>query len=202
MKPVLGIVVIAVLLLAILSQVLRQNEPVGQLGALAQGMPFDSSQADNTLSLNAMRLPPRGPLAPEIASDTWFNSPPLMDADLRGRVTAVEFWTFDCINCRNTIPQMRSLYEKYHDKGLMVIGVHSPELSFERDAANVQNAIQDLKIPYAVALDNDFKNWNAFHVWAWPTVFILDKQGTIRFTHVGEGAYAEAEQVIAGLLNE
>ena len=83
-----------------------------------------------------------------------------------------------------------------------MIGVHSPELSFEYDLDNVKNAIQDLKIPYAVAIDNDFRNWNAFHVWAWPTVFILDKQGAIRFTHIGEGAYAEAEQTITALLKE
>lgn len=91
---------------------------------------------------------------------------------------------------------------KYREQGLIVIGVHSPEFSYERDAANVKQAIKDLNIPYIVALDNDFKIWNSFKVWAWPSMFILDKQGRIRFTHVGEGAYAESEQTIQELLNE
>lgn len=97
---------------------------------------------------------------------------------------------------------MRNWHNKYHEQGLVVIGIHAPEFSHERDVANVQNAIKELNIPYAVALDNDFKNWNAYRVWAWPSMFILDKQGAIRFSHVGEGAYAESEQVIVSLLHE
>lgn len=84
----------------------------------------------------------------------------------------------------------------------MVIGVHSPEFAYEKSVENVQNAIKDLNVPYAVALDNDFKTWNAYRVWAWPSMFILDKQGAIRFTHVGEGAYEESERMIQALLKE
>ena len=199
MKPVMGIVLLVVMLLAILSIVLHQENIPNQ--ALAQGVPADPSQ-DTALSVETKPLSLRGPIAPEIVSDTWLNSAPLAAGDLRGKVVVVEFWTFDCINCRNTIPQVRNWYNKYHDQGLVVIGVHSPEFSFEQQVAGVKNAIQDLSIPYAVALDNDFKTWNAYHVWAWPTVFIIDKQGAIRFTHVGEGAYAVAEQTIADLLKE
>ena len=83
-----------------------------------------------------------------------------------------------------------------------MIGVHSPEFSHEHDVANVKRAIKELNIPYAVALDNDFKTWNAFHVWAWPSMYIMDKHGRIRFTHVGEGAYAESERTIVQLLKE
>jgi peroxiredoxin len=97
---------------------------------------------------------------------------------------------------------LRNWHNQYHEQGLVVIGIHAPEFSQERDVTNVKNAIKELNIPYAVALDNDFKNWKAFRVWAWPSMFILDKQGTIRFTHIGEGAYAESEQVIVSLLNE
>lgn len=97
---------------------------------------------------------------------------------------------------------MRNWYEKYHAQGLVVIGVHAPEFNYEHDVENVTRAIQDLQIPYAVALDNDFKIWNAYRVWAWPSMFILDKQGVIRFSHVGEGAYAESERVIQALLKE
>ena len=97
---------------------------------------------------------------------------------------------------------MRGWHEKYRDQGLIVIGVHSPEFGYEKEAANVKQAIKDLNVPYAVAVDNDFKIWNAFKVYAWPSMFILDKQGHIRFTHVGEGAYRESEQTIQKLLKE
>jgi peroxiredoxin len=97
---------------------------------------------------------------------------------------------------------LRNWYEKYHAQGLQVIGVHSPEFGYEKDPANVRNAIQELNIPYAVAIDNDFKIWDAYRVWAWPSMFILDKHGAIRFTHVGEGAYAESEKMIQDLLRE
>ncbi len=97
---------------------------------------------------------------------------------------------------------MRDWYRKYHDQGLIVIGMHSPEFSYEKETEGVKRAIKELNIPYPVALDNDFKTWNAFHVWAWPSMFIIDKQGTIRFTHIGEGAYRESEQTIVQLLKE
>lgn len=97
---------------------------------------------------------------------------------------------------------MRDWYRKYHDQGLIIIGMHSPEFSYEKETEGVKRAIQELNIPYPVALDNDFKIWNAFHVWAWPSMFIIDKHGTIRFTHIGEGAYRESEQTIVQLLKE
>ncbi|MBI5302166.1 MAG: redoxin domain-containing protein [Chloroflexi bacterium] len=97
---------------------------------------------------------------------------------------------------------MRDWHNKYHAQGLVVIGVHSPEFGYEQDVANVQRAINELNIPYAVALDNDFSIWKAYKVWAWPSMYILDKRGAIRFTHVGEGAYAESERVIQELLKE
>jgi peroxiredoxin len=97
---------------------------------------------------------------------------------------------------------LRSWHEKYAARGLVVLGVHSPEFSYEHDLENVRRAIQGLQIPYAVALDNDFQIWNAYRVWAWPSMFILDKRGAVRFTHIGEGAYAESERVIQQLLNE
>lgn len=145
---------------------------------------------------------PKEPIAPEIVSSTWLNSAPLLTRDLRGHVLVVEFWTYGCINCRNVIPSVRSWHEKYHDQGLIVIGVHSPEFDYEKQIDGVKRAIKELDVPYAVALDNDFKIWNSFKVWAWPTWFILDKAGHIRFTHVGEGAYTESEQTIQRLLKE
>ena len=145
---------------------------------------------------------PQAPLAPEIVSNLWLNSKPLSPQDLRGHVVVVEFWTFDCINCRDVIPSVRSWHEKYANQGLIVVGVHSPEFAYEKETDGVQRAIKELNIPYPVALDNDFKIWNSFNVWAWPSWFILDKQGRIRFSHVGEGAYEESEQTIQQLLKE
>jgi peroxiredoxin len=97
---------------------------------------------------------------------------------------------------------LRDWHTQYHNQGLIVIGVHSPEFDYEKQADGVSRAIKELNVPYAVALDNDFKIWNAFKVWAWPSMYILDKQGRIRFTHVGEGAYRESEQTIQQLLKE
>ncbi len=187
MKSVLTLALLAVLLLGVLS--FWRGGTIIPSTANVQASPIDAPL-------------PRGPIAPEISSDTWLNSPPLAASDLRGKVVLVEFWTFDCINCRNTIPYVESWYNQYHAQGLVVIGVHSPEFAYEHDATNVKQAIQDLKIPYPVALDNDFKTWNSYRVYAWPTWFILDKQGVIRFSHIGEGAYAESERAIVQLLKQ
>ena len=202
MKSVAMIILLALALLGALSIGLRWQMMQGQ--AIA-GSPGESIVQDSTINATTSASQAalmRGPVAPTIVSDTWLNSAPLSDQDLRGKVVVVEFWTFDCINCRNTIPQVRGWYQKYRDRGLVVIGVHSPEFEYEHDVANVENAIKALKITYPVPLDNDFKTWNAYHVWAWPTIFIVDKQGAIRFTHVGEGAYAQADQTIEQLLKE
>ncbi|MBI5031008.1 MAG: redoxin domain-containing protein [Chloroflexi bacterium] len=162
--------------------------------------PEETSMTDATTGQSSSVL--RGPLALEIVSDTWFNSPALTSADLRGKVVLVEFWTFGCFNCRNVLPSLKSWHDKYRDQGLVVVSIHSPEFTYEHDVANVRRAITDLSIPYPVALDNDFKIWKSYNVRAWPTWFVLDKQGTIRYSHVGEGAYAETEQMIRALLKE
>lgn len=138
MKPVMGIVLLVVMLLAILSIVLHQKNTPNQ--ALAQGVPADPTQ-DTALSVETKPLSLRGPIAPEIVSDACLNSAPLAAGDLHGKVVVVEFWTFDCINCWNTIPQVRNWYNMYHDQGLVVIGVHSPEFSFEQQVAGVKSAI-------------------------------------------------------------
>lgn len=152
---------------------------------------------------NGMRVDKsRLELAPEITSSTWLNTDPLASADLRGKVVVVQFWTFDCINCRNTLPYVTGWFEKYRDRGLTVIGVHTPELSFERDVDNVKRAVSDYHIKYPVAIDGDYSNWNHYHVMAWPTWFILDKEGYIRYSHIGEGDYAGSEAMIVKLLGE
>lgn len=141
-------------------------------------------------------------LAPAIASSTWINGEGIRWDDLRGKVIVVDFWTFACYNCKNTLPYKRAWYSNYRDQGLVVLGVHTPELSFERDVANVRQAVKDYRIEYPIAIDGDSANWNRYNVWAWPTWFIVDKEGYIRYSHVGEGDYATSEQVIRELLAE
>jgi peptide-methionine (R)-S-oxide reductase len=140
--------------------------------------------------------------APELASGAWINSDPLTLASLKGRVVVLEFWTFGCYNCRNTLPFVKRWHEKYSSNGLTVIGVHSPEFETEKKIETVRSEVASLGIRYPVVTDNDYATWNAYNVNAWPTIFLLDKSGKIRWTHVGEGAYDEAEQLIQKLINE
>ncbi len=140
--------------------------------------------------------------APALAHGYWINSEPLKLENLRGRVVLVEFWTFGCINCRNTLPFVKSWHDRYREKGLTVIGVHSPEFAEERIAENLRGQVVSLGINYPVVSDNDYQTWNAYDVYAWPTMLLLDKQGRIRAKHVGEGNYDETERQIQKLLAE
>jgi thiol-disulfide isomerase/thioredoxin len=141
-------------------------------------------------------------LAPEISNGMWINSEPLTLKALQGRVVLIDFWTFACYNCRNTLPSLKKWDAHYRDKGLTIIGVHTPELDFERDIAQLRREVAGLGIKYPVVTDQDYSTWKAYGVEAWPTVFLLDKQGRIRWTHVGEGYYDETEDVIRKLLAE
>jgi|SRR5262249_55773503 len=144
----------------------------------------------------------KAPLAPEISGGQWINSAPLTLKELRGRVVLIEFWTFACYNCRNTLPTIKMWDSRYRDKGLTIIGVHTPELDIERNLDSLRREIAALEIKYPVVTDNDYATWKAYKVEAWPTLFVLDKQGHVRWTHVGEGAYAQTEEVIEKLLAE
>jgi thiol-disulfide isomerase/thioredoxin len=159
-----------------------------------------SAVSENTpLSLN---IQDQG-AAPELNNTVWLNSNgPLKLADLRGQVVLLEMWTFGCYNCRNVIPHIREWYDKYEEEGLVVIGNHFPEFDYERDIDNLRNAIQDLGIRYPVAVDNDGETWRAYDNRYWPTLYLIDKNGHIRFVHIGEGAYAETESIIQYLLSE
>ncbi len=145
---------------------------------------------------------PAGPLAPPIDSATWLNTEPLKWDELRGKVTMVEFWTFGCINCRNVIPALRDMHAKYADKGLVIIGVHSPEFDYEKELDNVKKAVIDLKLDYPIAIDNEFDNWNRYRNRYWPTRYLVDKRGVMRYSHIGEGAYGETRVWIDQLLAE
>jgi len=142
------------------------------------------------------------PSAPEFAEGAWINSEPLTLKKLSGRVVLVEFWTFECYNCRNTLPSVKDWDTKYRDRGLTVVGVHSPETDSEYNIDNVRREVPGLGVKYPVVTDNDYKTWKSYNVEAWPTIFVLDKQGRIRWLHVGEGSYDATEGVIKVLLAE
>ena len=140
---------------------------------------------------------------PSLAGATeWINSPPLSVKDLRGKVILVEFWTYTCINWRRESPYVRGWAERYKDKGLVVIGVHSPEFDFEKDADNVRRATKELRIDYPVAVDSRMGVWSAFDNEYWPALYFIDAKGRIRARHVGEGDYARSERLIQDLLKE
>lgn len=130
----------------------------------------------------------------------WINSDPVKTSDLKGKVVLVQFWTFACINCQRTLPYITRWHQEYAAQGLKVIGIHTPEFPFERDANNVKRALKQHKIAYPVPLDNEFKTWNAYNNQYWPHLFLADRQGFVRYDHIGEGAYEETEQTIRQLL--
>ncbi len=144
--------------------------------------------------------------APEFTgTQEWFNTPggrPLSLRELRGRVVLVDFWTYTCINCIRTLPYIKAWDERYRDRGLTIVGVHTPEFPFEREAGNVADAIEQNGLRYAVAQDNDYATWNAYANQYWPAKYLIDAQGRVRYVHFGEGEYEETEAAIRELLAE
>lgn len=161
-----------------------------------------SNGAGRLHSINPTTTEASASQAPELAKGDWVNSEALAVKGLRGQVVVIDFWTFGCYNCRNTLPSLKSWDAKYRDKGLTIIGVHTPEFDTEKKIENVRGEVASLDLHYPVVTDNDYATWNAYGVEAWPTLFVLDKSGRIRWRHVGEGAYAETEAVIQKLLAE
>ncbi len=139
--------------------------------------------------------------APEIGH-TWLNSPPLSFRQLRGRAVLVDFWDYTCVNCIRTLPYVQRWHEKYHGDGLVVIGVHTPEFTFAQYESNVERGIREFGLTYPVVIDSNREIWKSFANRYWPTKYLIDKDGYLRYGHFGEGAYAECEQVIQELLRE
>lgn len=140
--------------------------------------------------------------APEIEGITaWINSDALALKNLKGKVVLLDFWDYSCINCIRTLPYLNSWYNQYKDKGFVIIGIHTPEFSFEHKVENVQKAVKRFNILYPVALDNDYKTWKAYNNKYWPTSYLIDKEGNITLIHIGEGKYLELENAIRQLLN-
>lgn len=147
-------------------------------------------------------LPVEGTLPSLSGATGWLNSPPLTAEQLRGKVVLIDFWTYSCINCLRAMPFVHEWAQRYRDHGLVVVGVHTPEFAFERDPRNVMKAVQQLKVEYPVALDNQYSIWRAFNNRYWPAHYFIDAQGNIRGHQFGEGNYAHSEQVIRRLLVE
>jgi cytochrome c biogenesis protein CcdA/thiol-disulfide isomerase/thioredoxin len=140
--------------------------------------------------------------APELAGIAgWINSQPLTLAQLRGKVVLLDFWTYSCINCIRTLPHVTEWYNSYKNKGLEIIGIHSPEFAFEKNKAHVEDAVKRFHITYPVALDNDYKTWRAYNNHYWPAHYLINQDGIIVTTHFGEGGYGEMENAIRALLN-
>ena len=154
------------------------------------------------LANSQVSLPDRG-LAPELTNQNWLNTPvPMRLADLRGKVVLLEMRTFDCVNCRETIPQLNARYKTYASQGLVIIGNRYPEFSYEADLGNLQKAVQNLGIKYTVAQDNQGVPWQAYKNNYWPEIYLIDKFGHIRYLHIGEGGYAITEAAFQDLLSE
>ncbi len=153
----------------------------------------------------AARLPTLGDAPDFTGNQRWFNTPrgaPLTLAGLRGRVVLIDFWTYTCINCLRTLPELKALDARYRGQGLTIVGVHTPEFAFERDAGNVADAIAQNGLRYPVAQDNAYKTWDAWGNSSWPASYLIDARGHVRYTHVGEGDAEQTEAAIRALLQE
>ena len=144
-----------------------------------------------------------GPLAASPSGiSAWINSDPLTLEQLRGKVVLVDFWTYTCVNCIRTFPYLKLWHSRYADDGLVILGIHTPEFEFEKNYTNVLEATEQNGIAWPVAMDNDFATWKSYNNRYWPAKYLIDRDGVIRYTHFGEGKYAETEEEIRALLAE
>jgi peptide-methionine (R)-S-oxide reductase len=177
---------------------------IGVLGWTKRGLVFGQwgTSRFGAAPMTSIATTEESTASPDFGLGTWINSDPLTIKSLRGRVVLIEFWTFGCYNCRNTLPFIKGWHERYGNKGLTIVGVHSPEFDAEKKIENVRREVNSLGIRYPVVTDNEYLTWRAFNVEAWPTIVVLDRNGRVRWSHVGEGSYDQTEQVIQKLLGE
>ena len=147
-----------------------------------------------------IELPVLAASAPAVDVDEWLNTEPLTADDLRGRVVLYDFWTYGCINCRNTLPYVKAWAARYTPDGLVVLSIHTPEFAYEADPANVAEFVAEEGITYPVALDPNKRVWRAFANRYWPAFYLHDRDGQRRLVHFGEGAYTQTEDAIRTLL--
>lgn len=149
-----------------------------------------------------LQLPIEGELPSLAGATSWLNAQPLTAAGLRGKVVLINFCTYTCINWLRSLPYVRAWSEKYRDRGLVVIGVHTPEFPFQKDTENIRRALKDSRVEYPIAIDNDYAIWRAFNNQYWPALYFIDTSGRIRHHHFGEGAYERSETIIQQLLGD
>jgi thiol-disulfide isomerase/thioredoxin len=154
------------------------------------------------VSFRTHHLGTEGRMPSLAGATTWLNSPPLTPEGLRGSVVLVQFWTYTCVNWLRTLPYVRAWADRYGERGLVVLGVHTPEFPFEHDLVNVRRAAEELDVTYPVAVDNDYAVWNAFANHYWPALYVVDDRGRIRHHRFGEGDYELSERVVQQLLTE
>lgn len=153
--------------------------------------------------LHAGELPEPGPEPPEFPEGlTWLNSPPLTVAGLKGKVFMVDFWEYTCVNCIRTLPYLNAWHDRYAEKGLVIIGVHTPEFAFAKELENVRRGAKSFGLKYPLVNDRDYQIWNRYGNRYWPAKFLFDARGRLRYYHFGEGAYGDTEQAIQKLLRE
>src|SRR3989344_2877906 len=182
---------------------LEDNQVVKNQLELLQATPMPTSKIGRPMNeLTGTLLPDYGPAPELISGGSWFNSTPLNLVQLRGKVVLVDFWTYTCINCIRTLPYLKSWHEKYSEKGLVIICVHTPEFEFEKNPINVQKAVSDFGLKYPIMQDNNYATWRAYSNRYWPAKYLVDKNGNIRYSHFGEGKYDETEKAIQALLAE
>ncbi len=184
---------------------LEEREDVGEQLASLRPERHGVGTAAAPVRAEGDALPVLGKAPDFTGTQEWFNTPggrPLSLGELRGRVVLVDFWTYTCINCIRTLPYLKAWDERYRDRGLTIVGVHTPEFPFERDAGNVADAIEQNGLRYPVAQDNEYATWNAYANQYWPAKYLIDARGRVRFVHFGEGEYGETEAVIRELLAE
>lgn len=201
----IGLLVIgALVLVAIMS---RSTATPDLTESPAAASSTSTSTASDTPALDAEipELSDRG-LHPELRSiDGWLQSDITALEELRGQVVAVQFWTFGCSNCKATLPHMQELYADYHEQGFEIVGIHAPEFAYEADVDNITAAAEELGVTWPIALDT---NRRTFHFWQegtrafWPRIYLLDRNGHIRYDHIGEGRYDEIDGAVAALLAE
>ena len=167
----------------------------------AIGVPSGAAAQDGNIAISSP-LPVEGRMPSLDGARQWLNTPPLTSAGLRGKVVLVDFWTYSCINWLRTLPHVRAWAEKYKSQGLVVIGVHSPEFEFEKNADNVRRAVKDMRVDYPVAIDSEHAVWRAFANRYWPAIYLVDAQGRIRHHHFGEGGFERTERALQQLLAE
>ena len=186
---------------------------VGVIGLAFALDPSDADTASTTVpvaeapatTIATPDLPDRGPHPDLLDIDGWLQSDVTSLEELEGKVVAVQFWTFGCRNCKATLPHMQELYEKYADQGFEIVGIHAPEFSYEAEVANIEEAAAELGVTWPIALDptkRTFHSWQEGPTAHWPRIYLLDRDGHIRYDHIGEGRYAETDAAVQALLAE